>query len=159
MAIRRNLFGLPPPLLAALPRATDRNSTLARREARAAEEARLARRIDQLRNEIDTLSNTLLQPNPPAPGLRETERLSTLAIVNAGRKARNEPLLTERDIVAGPEQPRAQKIDPGVLAAHIVHASRVARGEVKTLPPRGTVAREIVLAGMKARGERLPEDD
>jgi hypothetical protein len=100
----------------------------------------------------------LLNPSPP-PGLRETQRLSVLSIVNAGRKARNEPLLTERDIVAGPKQPKPAKIDPAVLAARIVNAGRVARGEVKTpLSPRGTVAREIVLAGYKLRGEEPPND-
>jgi hypothetical protein len=132
---------------------------LARREALAAEETRLAKRIDQLRNEQDDLSNALRQPNPLPPGLRATERLSVLAIINAGRRARNEPPLTERDIIAGPEQPKAQAIDHVILAAQIEHAGRVARGDVKTpLQPRGTVAREIVLAGYKRSGEKPPDD-
>jgi hypothetical protein len=60
---RRNLFGLPPALLANLPRATDRNSTLVRREALAREEARLAQRLNALRDEMDALSNQLHQPS------------------------------------------------------------------------------------------------
>jgi hypothetical protein len=143
MVFRRTLFGSPPSLLASLPRATDRNSTLARREALSREEARLTQRINQLRGEMDDLSNALhyqppqsVPPRPaPPPGrtppgpLHATESLSTLAFINAGRRAQNLPLLTERDIIPGPAQPaKAAKIDPKATANMILECGDRARG-------------------------------
>ena len=61
---------------------------------------------------------------PPAPELHETERLSVLGIVNAGRAAKNLPLLTERDLIAGPEQPKPLKIDRQAVVAMILEAER-----------------------------------
>jgi hypothetical protein len=50
------------PLLASIPRL--RNQLVARREALAAQERRLAKEIDKLRSQQDDLSNQLMQPNP-----------------------------------------------------------------------------------------------
>jgi hypothetical protein len=50
---------------------------------------------------------------------------------------------------------QAPVTDPERLAAQIVEAGRKARAEVPpALPPRGSTARLIVLAGMRARGEK-----
>jgi hypothetical protein len=76
------------------------------------------------------LSNAL--HSPPAPGLRETKPLSTLDFVNAGHKAANRPLLTERDLFASPEQPvKAQKIDPKAAADFIIECGERAGGKRK----------------------------
>jgi hypothetical protein len=48
-----------------------------------------------------------------------------------------------------------RSIDPVRTAALIVRAGEKARGRVPTpLPPKGSTARAIVLAGMRARGEK-----
>jgi hypothetical protein len=139
MAFRRNLFGSPPSLLANLPRVRSHNDIVAERERLALQEARLSRQIDDLRARQDDLSNSLHRPTsptipdyrpapppgrtPPAP-LHKTEELSTVAFVNAGRKARNLPPLSERDLVAGPvQQPKVQ-----ATATMILRAGERARG-------------------------------
>jgi hypothetical protein len=156
---RRTLFSVPPPLLAT-PRVPTRNDMIARREALAAEERRVLARVEQLRSQMDDLSNALDRPSPPSTAQPNEPRphAAPLAIVNAGRKARNLPLLTERDIERGPEQPKPQKIDPVATAAQIVAAGNRRRGETPQPLPKDPTARLIVLAGYKRRGEEPPDD-
>jgi hypothetical protein len=110
----------------------NRNDLLAKREQLLAQEARLARQIDQLRSQQDDLSNQLMQPNP------------TLA-----------------DVRSMMDEERAQRpMNPSEFAKFVIEAGERARGKVPPpLPPRGSVARFVVLAGMKARNEKITDDE
>jgi hypothetical protein len=113
--------------------------------------------VSAARRTIEERRARSASPAPPAaPALRQQQDVA-LQIVNAGLKARGRDVLTalpER----GPKQPQAQEIDPKALAAQIVHFGRVARGEVPPpLPPKGSLAFQILRAGAIARNEPFPE--
>jgi hypothetical protein len=131
MAFRRfQSIGSPSSLLASLPRL--RNQLVAERERLAAEERRLAKQIDNLRSRQDDLSNRLHQPQNPS--LREVRDMMT-------------------------EEAAQRPIEPSKVAAFVLRAGELARGRVPPpLPPKGSVARFVVLAGMKARNEKIPDD-
>jgi hypothetical protein len=131
MVFRRNLFGSRPSLLASLPRATDRDSTLARREALAREEARLTQRINQLRGEMDDLSNSLHRPNPT---LAETHAMMV-------------------------EEAAAKPVDAAAFAAFVCAAGEKSRARTAPALPKDATARFIVLAGLRARNQKIPDDN
>jgi hypothetical protein len=80
------------PLMAALPRVPSRTNLLAERERLAIEERRAVERVEQLRSRLDDLSNALDRPGPSsAQPIERRPQAVALAIVNAGRRARNEP--------------------------------------------------------------------
>jgi hypothetical protein len=134
MTFRRfRSIGSPPRLLAGLPRAMDRNSILAKREQLAARERSLAQEIERLRAQQDDLSNALHQPAP------ESGRVDVRSMIN--------------------EELRSRPLDTAAGARLISEAGDRARaGAPVKLPPRGSVARLIVLAGRKARGEKVDDE-
>jgi hypothetical protein len=110
----------------ATPRPPDRNSMLAERERLSREERLAAQRLDQVRSELDELSNQLGVARP-AP-VRESERDPALWMVNQDRSRRGLPPLTKLE--PGPAQPkRGGPIDAAATAKAIVSAGRRARGE------------------------------
>jgi hypothetical protein len=127
----RSSFGSRPPILAAS-RPLSRNDLVAERERLHAQEQRLARQIDLLRSRQDDLSNQLMRPNP------------TLAEVGA---------MMDREVAQRP-------LDAAAGARLISQAGDRARsGAPVPLPPKGSTARLIVVAGMKARNEKIPDGE
>jgi hypothetical protein len=116
---------------------------------------RIERLIQGTRRIAETRRSPPASTVPPAQSRQQQD--AALAILNAGIKAHGlDPLtaLPER----GPEQPQAQKIDPKTLAAQIVHFGRVARGGLPPpLPPKDSLAYQILRAGAIARNEPFPE--
>jgi hypothetical protein len=106
--------------------ALSRNDLLAARERLAREECEAEGRLNKLRGELDDIANQLGGEAPGAP-LRESERNPALWMVNQDRAHRGLPPLTE--LPPGPPQAKREKIDPAKLAKEIVRAGRRARGE------------------------------
>jgi hypothetical protein len=75
---------------------------------------------------------------------REKQRLAVYAPVKPAKPA------------PAPIEPKA---DPAKTAAAIIHAGRVRRGESPPEEPASPLARAILRAGAKARGERVEDDD
>jgi hypothetical protein len=98
-----------------------------------------------------------LRVAPPAAPTLTRQQDVALQIINAGRRLKGlGPLeaLTDR----GPEQPRAEKIDSAKLAGEIIWAGEIARGRIPPpLPPKGSLAFQILRAGAIARNEPFPE--
>ena len=93
----------------------------------------------------------------PMPSLEQQRADAAVLIINAGRARHGLPPMAS--LPPGPEELPRVDIDPAATAELIVRAGRVARGEVPTpLPPKGSVARLIVEAGMRARNEVVPND-
>jgi hypothetical protein len=110
-----------------------RNRLVAERERLHAEEQRLVKRIDDLRSRQDDLSNQLMRPNPS--------------------------LSEVRDMMA--EELAQRPVGSSDIAKFVLAAGDAARGRVPPpLPPKGkgSVARMVVLAGRKAKGERVDDE-
>jgi hypothetical protein len=102
----------------------------------------------------------------PSPLLGDLPRLRNQLVASREKLAREEAKAsaevdTLRSIMDDMSNELAQRpIDPVKTAALILRAGARARGEVPVpLPPRGSVARFIVLSGRKAKGERVDDDE